>query len=336
MSICRSPDGQPLIVLTDPIDPTAIRALEEMGEVRIAQPQGKGSLACLSVQASVLIVRSPIAASILSAASRLRGMVRYGAGIDMIPIAQASEQGIAVTNVPDANSRSVAEYALGQIVSLARQLPRADHLLRREGWAAARALAAQGVDLHGKRLAIVGMGNVGRQLAGMASAAFQMKVLGVRQSASPMPEGIEHRTLEQALPEADFLVLACPLSEQTRGLLNGQRLGLMKPSAYVVNVARGPVVDEGALIHALVSGQIAGAVLDVFEQEPLPANSRLFEVPGLVLSPHLAGITQESMRRIGEVVVTQTQALLAGRLPEHLVNLQVVDEIQARLARLAV
>lgn len=324
----------PLIVLTDPIDHASREALERVARLRLVADREGDELASLAAQASIIIVRSPVPAALLTAAARLVGLVRYGAGVDMIPVAEASRLGVAVANAPEANARSVAEYALGQMLSLARKLNECDRLLRLDGWNMARGLSRDGYDLQGKTLAIIGMGSVGSQLARMSRAGLDMRVLGVRRSMAPLPPGVERATLDDALREADVVVLACPLSEETRGFIDARRLRLMKPTAWLINVSRGPVVDEAALVRALAARQLGGAALDVFNEEPMPPGSPLLQTPNLILSPHLAGITRESLARIGRITVEQTLALLEGRLPSHLVNREAARAILARMAAL--
>jgi D-3-phosphoglycerate dehydrogenase len=146
-----------------------------------------------------------------------------------------------------------------------------------------------------------------------------------------MPDHVEPATLEDLFARADVVVLACPLNESTRGLVGAALLGRMKAGAFLVNVARGPVVDEAALIAALTDGPLAGAALDVFAQQPLPAASPLLAMPHVILSAHLAGLTDDAMRRMGDGAVDQALQLLRGELPRHLVNPEAEAAIRARL-----
>jgi D-3-phosphoglycerate dehydrogenase len=161
-----------------------------------------------------------------------------------------------------------------------------------------------------------------------------MRVLGVRRSPAADTPTLRYLGLQQALPEADYLVLACPLTEQTRGLIGAAELAQLKPGTRLVNVARGPVVDEAALVTALASGRLAGAALDVFATQPLPPDSPLRQLPNVLLSPHLAGITVESMARMSEGVLAQLLAMFRGELPQHLRNPEARDAILARWAAL--
>ncbi|GAB3773530.1 hydroxyacid dehydrogenase [Ramlibacter monticola] len=324
-----------IVFLTNPIAPQAAAELGRHAEVRLASAVDAATLRREARDADYLVVRAALPEDLFEHTPRLRAAVRHGAGVDMIPLPQAGAHGIAVANVPGVNAATVAEYAVAQMLNLARRLPRIDARLRQESWGAARELADEASDLGGKTLAIVGMGHIGQALARICAHGFGMRVLGVRRSPAADSDTVRHVTLQQALPEADYLVLACPLTEATRGLVGAAELALLKPGARLVNVARGPVIDEAALVEALRSGRLAGAALDVFARQPLPADSPLRALPTVLLSPHLAGITQESMRRMSEGVLAQLLAMFAGELPRHLCNPEAREAILARWSTLS-
>ncbi|GAB3761730.1 hydroxyacid dehydrogenase [Ramlibacter monticola] len=326
---------RPRVLLTNPIDAQVAAELGRHAEVLTASAQDPDSLRREARDADYLIVRAQLPEDIFAQAPRLRAAVRHGAGLDMIPMAAATRRGVAVANVPGVNAATVAEYAVGQMLNLARMLPRIDTLLRTESWAAARQCADDSTDLGGKTIAIVGMGQIGQSLARICSLGFGMRVLGVRRSPQADTATTRFVTLEQALPEADYLVMACPLTPETRGLIGPAELARLKPGARLVNVARGPVIDEAALVEALRSGRLAGAALDVFETQPLPEASPLRSLPNVLLSPHLAGITRESMRRMSEGVLSQLLAMFSGQLPVHLCNPEAGAAILARWASLS-
>jgi len=206
--------------------------------------------------------------------------------------------------------------------------------MRTEGWGPARALADQGFDLAGKRVGLVGVGAIGQAVANICHFGFGMQVIGYRPSGRQALDIIENASLERVLTDSDFVVLACPLNDQTRGLVSRRLLDLMQPSACLINVARGAVVDQDALVEALISNKIAGAALDVFTHQPLPASSPLYRLEHVLLSPHMAGITEDSLRAVGASVAAQVKQLLRGELPKHLVNHQQTAEILMRLRRL--
>ena len=287
------------------------------------------------MEASFIIVRASLPEDLFDQAPRLKAVVRHGAGLDMIPVPAASRNGIAVANVPAVNAQSVAEYAVGQMLALARHLPRIDAAVRGTSWDAARQLADHATELHGKTVAIVGMGAIGQALARICALGFGMRVLGVRRTPQPHSEVVRYVALDDALPQADYVVLSCPLDETTRGLISAQRLARTKPGARLVNVSRGAVIYEAALVESLRTGHLAGAALDVFTVQPLPAASELRKLPNVLLSPHLAGITRESMRRMSQSAASQVLEMLEGRLPRHFVNPDARERILARWSTLA-
>ena len=325
----------PPVLLTNPIDPEVARQLATHFDLRIANATDAASLKSASTDAHFIVVRAPLPEDLFAVAPQLRGVVRHGAGLDMIPVDVASRHGVAVANVPAVNALSVAEYVVGQMLNLARHLAHIDATLRNTSWAAARHMADDASDLQGKTVAIVGMGAIGQALARICALGFGMRVLGIRRSAAPDTELLHYVSLAQALPQADYLVVACPLTENTRRMIGAAELASMKPGARLINVARGPVVDEAALAMALRSDALAGAALDVFSTQPLPTSSPLLSLPNVLLSPHLAGITQESMRRMSDGVASQLLEMQDGRLPRHFVNPEAQEAILARWSNLS-
>lgn len=325
----------PPVLLTNPIDPEVARQLATHFDLRIANATDAASLKSASTDAHFIVVRAPLPEDLFAVAPQLRGVVRHGAGLDMIPVDVASRHGVAVANVPAVNALSVAEYVVGQMLNLARHLAHIDATLRNTSWAAARQMADDASDLQGKTVAIVGMGAIGQALARICALGFGMRVLGIRRSAAPDTELLHYVSLAQALPQADYLVVACPLTENTRRMIGAAELASMKPGARLINVARGPVVDEAALAMALRRDALAGAALDVFSTQPLPTSSPLLSLPNVLLSPHLAGITQESMRRMSDGVASQLLEMQDGRLPRHFVNPEAQEAILARWSNLS-
>jgi D-3-phosphoglycerate dehydrogenase / 2-oxoglutarate reductase len=325
----------PFVLLTNPIDPEVSSSLSQRIEVRLASATDTATLRRETKDASFLIVRAALPQDLFDHAPCLRGVVRHGAGLDMIPVEAASRHGIAVANVPAVNAQSVAEYAVGQMLALARHLQRIDAVVRGPSWDAARQLADQATEMHGKTVAIVGMGAIGQALGRICALGFGMRVLGVRRTPQPDSELVRYVELDDALPQADYVVLSCPLDESTRGLISVRRLARIKPGARLVNVSRGAVIDEAALVTALNAGHLAGAALDVFTVQPLPAESPLRNLPNVLLSPHLAGITRESMRRMSERSASQVLEMLEGRLPRHFVNPEAQELILERWSTLA-
>jgi len=234
--------------------------------------------------------------------------------------------------VPGANARSVAEYIIFCALALARRFRIIDCNLRSQGWSSARDHAITTTEISGRTLGLVGMGNVGRELFKLAHA-FNMSVIASKPSIDGMPAGATIKPLETVIAESDFLVVCCPLTATTCGLMNYARIALMKPSAFLINVARGPVVVEADLLQALDSRSIAGAALDVFSQEPLPHNHPLLHRENVLLTPHIAGITEESMHRMGVGAAREAIRVLNGELPENLVNPSAITIYRTRFSR---
>ena len=321
---------RPRVVLTHALDPAAQERLAQHAEVRVLQDTRADALRTATAEADLLITRVPLPQDLFALSPHLIGAVRCGAGLDSIPLEAATAAGVPVANVPGVNAPSVAEYVLSQMLSVARRLHAVDHQLRTKDWFEARAFGEAGSDLHGKTLGIVGTGAVGSAIGRAAGLGLGMAVLGHRRSADPLPPPFQRATLDEVIERGDYLVLACPLTDQTRGLIDARRLARMKHGAWLINVARGAVVVESDLVDALARGQLGGAILDVFETQPLPADSPLRGFDNVLLSPHLAGTTQDSLRRIAEVAVAQALDLLAGRRLPHLVNPAVWPQRRTR------
>ena len=319
-----------VIFSTHPLHPEVSRDLAGMGELRVSSAPTPAAIAAESAGAEIIVVRAPIAPEILRREAALRACVRHGAGLDMIPVDVATEAGVLVANVPGANAVTVAEHVIWSSMALLRKHPavRADWLA--DGWEAGRRHADSGRELSGRVLGIIGMGNVGRALFGMARHGFGMRVLSLTRTPSRLPEGAEAADLDGLLANSDVVALCCPLTDETRGLIDGAALARMRPGTVLVNVSRGPVVDESALVEALRSGHLGGAAVDVFSEQPLPAGHPLMSLDNVILTPHMAGITEESMLRMGQGVVTAVRQILAGELPDTLCNPGAVDAYRGR------
>lgn len=313
---------RPRILLTNPIHPELLPMLEARCEVVTAPDTGAATLARLIADVDGLIVRAHLPPNIFDQAPRLRFVVRHGVGLDMIPVPAATARGIVVANLPGSNSAAVVEYCIGALLHLRRNLAGIDGLLRRDGWAAARPMADGGTELGRTVLGIVGVGEIGRRLAG-AAQGLGMRVLGLTRRPDSLPQGVEAADKATLFAQADAVVLCCPLNDQTRGLVDAATLATMKPTAVLVNVSRGPVVETDALLAALREGRLAGAALDVHDRQPLAADEPVFEAPNLLLTPHVAGITATSMRGMSEGAVATLLALLDGERPANIVNPEV-------------
>jgi len=274
-----------------------------------------GTLAGLERYTEAVFARCP----------ELKVIGRTGVGFDSIDVEAATRHGVRVTTTPGANHDAVAECALGLMLAIARGFARSDRLIRSGGWL----MRPIGVQLTGKTVAIVGCGLIGKTLAKRLHG-FDCRILGVDVIRDPefaARYGVEYVSLDEALEQADFVSLNAPAMPSTRHLINERTLGLMKPTAYLVNTARGPLIDEAALARALDERRIAGAALDVFETEPLPESSPLRQVSPdrLVLTAHIAGVTVESVKAMTEMAVENVRRVLRGDAPLHCVNPEVLS-----------
>jgi D-3-phosphoglycerate dehydrogenase len=266
----------------------------------------------------LLMCYTPVTAHVIGAARRLRGIVKYGVGIDAIDIEAAKARRVPVVNVPEYAERTVAEGAFLLLLALAKKLVPMHEAMRRDGWIWP-STPWLGSDIAGKTLGLVGVGRIGRSMAQMAGAGFGARVLGYdpQVSAAAMrAAGVDKRdSLHGMLGECDFLSIHCVLNEATRGLIGEREFAALKPGAILVNVSRGALVDEAALLRALASGRLGGAGLDVYTHEPLArrghALSPLFEMDNVILLPHLTFFTREAMQRLEDEALQRCDELLS-------------------------
>ena len=264
------------------------------------------------VDAIVLRGSKPFTAPVLAAARGLRIIAKNGAGVDSVDLDEAARRGIAVAVAAGANADAVAEHAVALMLALIRDLHKLDRKLRAGGWEGTSWL---GRDFRGSTVGIVGYGSIGRSTARLAAA------LGANVVVLPgvgTAEGFENEhDLHRLLARVDILSLHCPLTDDTRGMIGRRELALMKPGSLIVNTARGPVIDEPALIEALKSGHIGGAGLDTFETEPLPGDSPLLALENVILTPHVAGVTRNAALQVATITARNVVDALAGRpLPQ--------------------
>jgi glyoxylate reductase len=237
------------------------------------------------------------------AGPQLRVVANFAVGYDNVDLAACARRGVVVTNTPDVLTRAVAEHALALILAVAKRVVQGDRQVRTGAWRGWSVNSLETTELGGKTLGIVGLGRTGSALAGMAEQALGMRVV----SSRPLP-------LDELLREADVVSLHVPLNAGTRHLIGARELGIMKPDAVVVNVSRGPVVDEAALVEALRAGEIGGAGLDVYEHEPEPAPG-LVELENVVLTPHVASATGETRAAMARLAAENVVAVLEDRPP---------------------
>jgi D-3-phosphoglycerate dehydrogenase len=312
----------PVILLTEDIHPSGRALLENRAEVRLASALDEDSLCreVLDVDAIVLRARGRLTARVMDAAPRLRVIGRHGVGVDNVDVDAATERGIQVLNTPGANVISVAEHVCAGMFALARHLPGADRAVRTGDWT--QRDRELGWELTGGTLGVIGMGAIGQEIARMCRAGFGMAVVYVDPIPRPEVEasqGAVRVDLDELLPVADVVTIHVPLLPATRGLIGRRQLAMMKPTAFLINTARGGVVDERALTDALRAGCPAGALIDVFESEPPGPGHPLLECNRAILTPHSAAMTEQASRRMA-MVVEDILVVLGGGAPRHPAN----------------
>ncbi len=269
---------------------------------------------------AILLRPGYITASLLALLPDLRMVAVHGAGVDQVDVVACTEHNVLVTNTPGANANAVAELTLGLILSLARRIPQvASYVGAERVWGEAR---HTGMELNGKTLGLIGIGQVGSRLTKMATA-LGMKVLahdpGLK-SEDIRARGARPARFETLLGQADFISLHAPSTPKTYHLIDRAAISRMKKGVFLVNAARGPLVDEKALARALMSGQIGGASLDVLEGEPPDPESAIFDAPNLILTPHMAGSTHECLETIATWAGEDIARVLSGKKPRYPVN----------------
>lgn len=280
----------------DSLPGTEERLIERIGDAELV----------LNIRSS-----SKFTARVFEACPRMRLVSLWGTGTDNVDLAAARQHGVTITNTPGVSAISIAEHTLALLLAVARRIPQVDAATRRGEWA-----RGQSVELRGKTCGIIGLGAIGTQFARLA-AALGMRVIAWTMHARQLP-GVEMVELDELYRTSDVVSLHLRLSPETTGFLGAAQLALMKKSAFLINTARGAIVDEPALVDALASGRIAGAGLDVFTTEPLPAGHPLTKLANVAITPHCAGVTPEALEAGLRMSVENIWAFLSGR-PEHVV-----------------
>jgi len=337
------------VLIADAISAESLAPLHADGRFELVQRTGlKGEeLAAALEDCDAVIVRSStrITAEALSRAKRLKVIGRAGVGVDNIDVAAATERGIAVLNAPSGNTISAAELTFALLLAAVRRVPAADRSMRAGEW---DRKSFNGIELYGKTLGLIGAGRIGGEVARRARA-FGMRVIAydpyINEERARALD-LELLPLDEVLGRADIVSLHVPLTETTAGLIGKRELALLRPGAFLVNAARGGVVDEQALYEALVEGRLAGAALDVYEQEPLPPDHPLRKLDNVVLTPHLGAATREAQQNVAiEIAEAVRAALVEGDLShalnapaiggEEMRRLRPLLDLATRLGRLA-
>ena len=318
------------VLVCDPISPKGIALLQERPEFNVVvlpKKHSEAELIPLVSDAVAIIVRSEtqVTQKVLEAAPQLRVVGRAGVGVDNIDVEAATSRGVVVMNTPGGNTVTTAELSFAMILSLARKVPQAHASMAAGKW---DRKALSGVELAGKTLGVLGMGRIGGEVAKRA-VAFGMKVVAYDPfltEGRAQSLGVELASdLDAIYRAADFITVHMPVTEQTKGMLNASAFAKMKPNVRIVNCARGEIIVDADLVAALDSGKVAAAALDVFREEPLPADHPFRNHPGLILTPHLGASTKEAQEKCGiEVAEVITSYLLTGEV-RNAVNLPYLD-----------
>ena len=305
-------EGRPVVVIAEVLAASCAEYLGESCEVVEAAGEPRQRLLELLAEADGLVVRSGtrVDRELMDAAPRLRVVGRAGVGVDNIDLDEATRRGILVVNAPLANSVSAAEHAFGLMLSMARNIARGDASIRSGRWDRAK---FRGVELDGKTLGLVGMGRIG-SLVAQRALAFGMRVLAYDPyitAEQARAAGGELRDLDSLLADSDFISLHLPRTPETENLLGREAFAKAKRGVRIVNASRGGIIDEEALVEAIRDGQVGGAALDVYAEEPM-TGGLLTEVPEIVLTPHLGASTVEAQYKAGRHVAESVAAGLAG------------------------
>ncbi|MBI2218271.1 MAG: hydroxyacid dehydrogenase [Candidatus Rokubacteria bacterium] len=313
---------RPFVVLAGPTHPDGLALLETEARVVVCDDETEDGFLAVAKEADGLLfrVRPRSTESLMAACENLKVVGRHGVGLDTVDIPAATRLGVAVVHAPGSNAQAVAEHALMLMLACVKRTLEVDEQTRKGDWTARR---VGNTELAGKTLGIIGVGNIGRRVAKFCGAVG-MRVLGYDPYVEPDELGRRGAepvdTLEALLREADVVTCHTPLTHETHHMINDKTIGLMKPGVIFVNTSRGPVQEEHALFEALVRGKVAAAGLDVWEQEPVSADNPILNLPNVVCSSHVAGVTREATRNTSLHVVSEMMRVLRGERPLVLVN----------------
>lgn len=315
------------ILITHAIHPQAHARLAHQATVRVLENTTQEGLIQAVQDVDGLLVRMPVTAAAIRAGRKLRVVARHGVGLDYIPVETCTELGIPVVFTPDANTESVAEHVLGTMIALAHQIARADRAVRAGRWSVRDGLL--GIDIRGRTLGIVGIGRIGTRVAEVCRGAFAMKILACDPHIEPSAiaaRGAKPATLDQLLSESDFVTLHAPATKANHHLIDARALARMKRGSFLINHARGGLVDTAALTDALKNGQLGGAAVDVLEQEPPARDLELIQLDNVIVTPHSAALTDEAMLRMGSDAGDDIMRVLRGERPKACANPEVLPE----------
>ncbi|WP_426110607.1 2-hydroxyacid dehydrogenase [Pseudomonas sp. DSP3-2-2] len=315
------------VVLYKTLSPALMERLQAHAEVTLIEDPKRDDLArlraALPYAQGLLGASIKLDAALLDLAPQLEAISTVSVGVDNYDIEDLDRRGIALCNTPDVLTETTADTGFALIMATARRVVELANMVRNGDWKQNIGAAHFGSDVHGKTLGIIGMGRIGEALAQRGHFGFGMPVLYHSHSPKPAVEArfnAGYRSLEALLREADFVCLTVPLTAETEGLIGKDQLALMRSESILINIARGKVVDEQALIEALQSGRIRGAGLDVFEREPLASDSPLLKLNNVVATPHMGSATHETREAMASCAVDNVLSALKGEKPANLVN----------------
>ena len=323
----------PKVLVADPIAPEGIEILKTVADVDVKTGLAKEELARIIGDYDALAVRSEtkVTGDIIAQAGKLKIIGRAGVGVDNIDVEAATNRGILVVNSPDGNTFAAAELTVAMLLALARHIPQADAALRAGRWDRKKYM---GSEVYGKALGVIGLGKIGREVAKRLQS-FGMRVLGYDPYLKPEQAealGIKLVDLDTLYKESDYVTVHVPKTKETTGMINAEKLALMKPTVRLINVARGGIFDEAAVADAAKSGRIAGAAVDVFTTEPAPADNPLLGIPNVITTPHLGASTEEAQVNVAIDIAEQIVDVLNGKPARAAVNMPSVSaEMLSRL-----
>ncbi len=322
MQTLKTTNGAGRVLVSDPLAPIGLDILHRQGlTVDVRTGLKPAELLAIIADYDALLVRSEtkVNAAVLGAGKQLKVVARAGVGVDNIDLDAATQLGVLVVNAPGGNTISVAEHTVGLLLALARNIPQADASLRAGEWKRSRFM---GTEVRGKTLGCLGLGRIGAEVArraqGLAMEVIAFDPYIAAELATHL--NVTLVSLPALYASADYITVHLPLTEETQGMINTETLAQMKPGVRLINCARGGIIEQAALLAALESGHVAGAALDVFAQEPVPADSPLLRQGKLVLTPHIAGSTIEAQDQVAIDVAEQVVDVLSGRLARYAVN----------------
>jgi len=323
---------KPKVYLTRKISDRGLSKIQEAFDVEIwseYSPPPRKVLLEKSKDADALVtmLADKIDKELLLASPKLKIVSQIAVGFDNIDLTEATKRGVYVTNTPEVLTETTADFAWALLMAVARRVVEADRYVREGRWKVAwHPDMLTGRDIYGTTLGIVGAGRIGQAVARRAKG-FDMKILYTNRSRKPEMEktsGARRVTLDELLRESDFVSLHVALTKETTHLINAEKLALMKSTAYLINNSRGAVVEEEALLQALLTGRIAGAALDVFEKEPTPSTNPLLKLKNVVVAPHISSGSIETRAKMSEMVAENLKAFFMGHKPPNLVNTDVL------------